>query len=294
MVFPVTGLVVCYWALTKANARAEAFTRENNPPITFYGKLEDQFGNALQDATVNFGIHVFSINKDAMKKEQVVSDANGLFSISGINGESLEIFPQKAGFALASTNTSWVYSHLWPEEQRAHPNPNNPAVIKMWKLQGAEPLVSITQRYRLHYTNAPIYFDLLAGKIIPDNGDLKITVKRPQGIVTGLTHPDWSVRIEAVDGGLLKTTDADASVMYAAPETGYQPDVVFLFSTNAPYRWSEYFEQELFVVCRNGKIHAKLNFSFCINEYPDGFMDITFNGVANTNSSRNWEATAPQ
>lgn len=294
MVLPLAGLFVCYWALTKARSHAEAFTRINNPPIVFYGKLEDESGNPLKNVTVNFSIHFSGFIEDTIKTNHVVSDANGLFEILGYNGERLSVIPMKKGYALASLNGGGVYSLFYPEGERIHPNPDNPVVIEMRKLQVAEPLMSINQRYRLHYTNAPIYFDLLAGKIVPDGGDLKITVQRPQGLVSGLTHPDWSVHIESVDGGLLKTSAAEASVTYAAPAAGYRPDVVFIFSTNAPYRWSEYFEQEFFVVCRSGKIHAKLNFSFGINEYPDGFMNLIFDGIANTNNSHNWEATTTQ
>jgi len=65
------------------------------------------------------------------------------------------------------------------------PDQNNPTVIKMWKLQGAEPLVNINQHYKLHYTNAPINFDLLAGKIVPAGGDIKLTVTRSPGIMSG-------------------------------------------------------------------------------------------------------------
>jgi hypothetical protein len=39
MIVPLAGLVVCFWWLSKARARAEAFTRENNPPIVFMESL---------------------------------------------------------------------------------------------------------------------------------------------------------------------------------------------------------------------------------------------------------------
>ena len=61
------------------------------------------------------------------------------------------------------------------------PDPNSPTIVKMWKLQGAKPLVNIDQHYKLPYTSAPINFDLLTGKIVPDGGDIKLTVSRSPG-----------------------------------------------------------------------------------------------------------------
>jgi hypothetical protein len=42
----------------------------------------------------------------------------------------------------------------------------------MWKLQGAEPLTGIDQRYKFPYTPEPVNVDLLAGRLVPTGGDL--------------------------------------------------------------------------------------------------------------------------
>jgi hypothetical protein len=67
-----------------------------------------------------------------------------------------------------------------------------------------------------------------------------------------------------------------------------------MFSTNAPYKWFEEFNQGFFLVSRNGQVYSKLGLSFRISRTLDDFMYVTFSGVASTNGSRNWEATAPQ
>jgi hypothetical protein len=53
-------------------------------------------------------------------------------------------------------------------------------------------------------------------------------------------------------------------------------------------------DEIFFIQSRNGQVYSKVHLLFGINDTPDGFMNITFNGVANTNGSRNWEATAPK
>lgn len=136
----------------------EGLSTFNDVPIIFYGKVEDQFSNSVAEATVNFGVRVYNGYESGVKYGQATSDANGLFTISGYKGESLGIGVKKSGYVWVSMNGSGVYSHLWPEEKRAHPDQNNPTVIKMWKLQGAEPLGDISREYKTHFTNQPICF----------------------------------------------------------------------------------------------------------------------------------------
>jgi hypothetical protein len=152
--------------------------------------------------------------------------------------------------------------------------------------------VSINQHYKLRYTEAPINFDLLAGQIVPGGGDVKITMNRPTGTISEHNPQDWGFTIEAVNGGLIETADKEWRVTYAAPETGYQPSNVLSASSNRHGIGG--IQQGFFVQSRNGKIYSKVGISFGINETPDGFMEVTFSGMANTNGSRNWEATVPQ
>jgi hypothetical protein len=264
---------------------ANVLSNYNDMPIVFYGKLEDQFGSPVADATVDISVQVNNGYEATTTRGQVISDAGGLFTVSGYKGENLSVVPKKAGYALASRNGGGKYSHLYSEEERIHPDPSNPVVIKMWKLQGAEPLVGLDHNYKLHYTDAPIYFDLLSGKVVPSGGDLKITVSRAPGVMSGRNRLDWGVQVEAVDGGLMDSAKGEETT-YWAPADGYQPSATISFSTNA---WNGGFNRGYFVMSRGGQVYSKLGFSFRINEEPDGLMYVRFGGVANTNGSRNWE-----
>jgi len=265
----------------------------NDVPIVFYGKIEDQFSNTVAGAQVNFDVRVMNGYESTVNRGQVISDANGLFTISGYKGQDLGMAVKKDGYVLVSMNGSSIYSHLYPEEQRAHPDQNNPTVIKMWKLQGAESLVSIDQHYKLPCPGAPVNFDLLAGQIVPSGGDIKITVNRPGGVISGRNPQDWSVQVEAVNGGLIETSVGEARVTYAAPDNGYEPSKTFAMS-NSNNTWYEAVHQMFFVQSRNGQVYGKINLSLRINQNPDDSMSITLSGVASANGSRNWEATAPQ
>lgn len=271
---------------SKAERMREVLSSYNDESIVFYGKLEDQFGSPVASAVIDFNVRVNNGVQSTTERGQVTSDAGGLFTISGYKGADLRVVPQKAGYAIASTNRFANYSRLFPEEERAHPDPSNPVVIKMWKLQGAQPLVGLGHKYKLPYSNAPIYFDLLAGKVVSAGGDLKITVGRAPGVMSGANRLDWSVRIEPVGGGLLDSTGLEETT-YWAPTEGYQPAITIAFSTNA---WNGGFNRGFFVTSRGGQVYSKLGLTFTINQKPEDPMYIAFGGVASTNGSRNWEA----
>jgi hypothetical protein len=74
----------------------------NDTPIVFYGKLEDQFGKPVVNAAVDFSIQFNNGREEGTKRGRVMSDANGLFTISGYKGENLSAAPKKDGYALAS------------------------------------------------------------------------------------------------------------------------------------------------------------------------------------------------
>lgn len=205
----------------------EGLAKLNDANIVFYGKVEDQFGSAIANATVNFGVRIYNSSESTVKYGEMKSDENGLFTISGYRGESLGLGVKKTGYVFVSMNGSGIYSAMWPEEKRAHPDKSNPVVIKMWKLQGAESLVSFDRTYKLHYTNTPIYFDLVAGKVVSAGGDLKITVSRPDGIISQQHPQSWSIDFSIIDGGYIESSFKESAVTYAAPESGYQPSGTF-------------------------------------------------------------------
>jgi len=270
---------------SKEQETLEILSTKNDIPIVFYGRLEDQFGNPVVGAEITGSTIIYNGVHMGGQKVVVTSDANGFFQLNAGKGESLGIMPKKAGYALATTGTEFRYTRL--DEHPYVPDAGNPTVIKMWKLQGAEPLVGIEQRYKLYYTDAPINFDLLIGQIVPTGGDIKLTVNRSPGVLSGRHQQDWSLKVEAVDGGLIETSMGEARVIYVAPDGGYQSDYTFVMSTNNT--WFEAVHQMFFVESRGGQVFGKVNLSFRINENPDDFISVTFSGVASTNGSRNWE-----
>lgn len=264
----------------------------NDEDIVLYARVIDQFGSPVVGAAVTGSIQINNGTRVGGDTVSLATDGNGFFTISGYKGKALGINVSKAGYILASTNTYFIYSLLWPASRRFTPDQGNPMVIKMWKLQGAEPLVNINQDYKLHYTGAPINFDLVAGKVVPVGGDVKITVNRPAGNVSEHNPQDWGFSIDVMDGGLIEASSKESAITFAAPEDGYQQNDVLSASSN--HTGIGVIQQDFFIQSRNGQVHSKLQIVFSINETPDGIMDIMFSGVANASGSRNWEAAAPR
>jgi hypothetical protein len=260
----------------------------NDIPIIFYGRLEDQFGNPVAGAEITGHTIIYSGSRPGSETLSTTSDAVGSFLLKAGNGESLGLVPRKEGYVLATTSTYFKYSYMYPDH--FVPNPNNPTVIKMWKLEGAQPLITIRKKYKLPYTDAAINFDLVSGNIVASGGDIQIKIIRPIGIISEHNPQNWGFKIEAVEGGLIETTSQEASVTYAAPESGYLSSDALAASSN--HHGVGLIQQEFFIQSRNRQVYTKLGISFRINDTPSSLMSITFDGAANANGSRNWEATA--
>ena len=265
--------------------RWATISEQINRPLLFYGKLEDQFGNPVSDAQVTGFVTVWDGYAGQHSKFTTTSDTSGFFKLDPGKGQMLGIMPHKIGYALASMAGRIDNSS---GEEKPPADPNSPVVIEMWKLQGAEPLLKFNQRYKLPFTPTPINIDLLTGKVVPSGGDIRLTVSRSPGIVSERTLQDWGIKIEAVDGGLMDS-DGQERIIYWAPESGYQAEYEFTFSTKPQYGWNGGFTKGFFIKSRNGQVYSKLGISFAINQTPDEPMDISFSGIANTNGSRNWE-----
>lgn len=148
------GLVLFAGGPAWARQKREGLSALNDVPIVFDGKVEDQFGDGVGGATIAASVRICNGFKSTVERFSVASDASGFFHIDHGKGESLGLVPSKTGYVLAMPSTYFKYSHMYPD--RFTPDPHNPVTIKMWKLQGAEPLVKIDQRHNFQQTGAPL------------------------------------------------------------------------------------------------------------------------------------------
>lgn len=271
----------------KAEQMREGLQDLNHVPIEFYGKLEDQYGQALGNQKIDYTVSYNSGFAAGRKAGQTVSDSEGFFRVSGERGKSLGINPKIPGYALIPTNAGAIYSALWPKSERHFPDPKRPVVIKMWRLKGAEELIEIAQERRVRLTGAAIFFDLVDGKIVEKGGDVAIFVDRPRGEVTQGHPQDWSVTITPVDGGIIRAPDGSFSTTFEAPDSGYE-EAITLKMNASENAWFENIRGAFFIRSRNGQVYSKLSVAVFLNQ-PDDSTAVHLHGFANANGSRNWE-----
>lgn len=256
--------------------------------IRYYGRLEDQFNNAVAGATVRFTVESPGFNWMHPDRAygQVTSDGDGRFAITGYRGYQLNIHPEKSGYVTRNqTNSSdYHYGQSVPGEPQAHPDPQHPVISRMWKRQGEEPLVKIDSDFKVDLTNGPILIDLVTGKPVAEGGDLKMWLIPKEGAFGEKRSEKWAVRAVAVDGGLRDMPGWEWSTTYAAPADGYEPDKLLMPEQDQqPLSWT------LFVRSRGGLIHAKLAAIFQIHCPTPEQLCVRLHGFANTNRSGNWE-----
>jgi hypothetical protein len=254
--------------------------------IVFYGRLADQFGNAVGNADVNFTVRYENVNDRGVQRGRVVADGNGLFKISGYRGQDISVVPEKNGYIPLEMKGIGNYSPvLYPEDQRAHPDPNNPVVIKMWKLQGGEHLIHFQTEIHVPIDGTPVNLDPQTGQI-SSSGDLIVQVKTVSAPNVRQRY-DWQATIQSINGGLISSSE-EFEQMLKAPDTGYNSEFDIAYTKDAK-PWSTTFNGVFYFTCRGGSCYGKLGIEILSDAVKDGAVPVILNSYLNPAASRNLE-----
>jgi hypothetical protein len=241
-----------------------------------YGKVVDQDGQPVVGAKVR-GFLEFEA-KDNDDEHDAKTDEQGRFQFLGLHAQGLAMVPEKEGYEFnsrISPNVNRPSNYL--------PDPNNPLVITMYKLQGGEPMKHSTVHAYIPCDGSITRFDLLTGKQ-DVNGDFSISLSRsPTNIIPNKPF-NWSVTLEVTNGGLQGITNI---YPYEAPMDGYQSSISFDFPTNAP-KWSSLFTPSLYFKSKDGKVFGRMTIKIMADYQPPPTLfraDI----YANPGGSRNLE-----
>ena len=192
-------------------------------PIEFYGKVVDENTNPVAGAKVVFK-WAETPSKEGNRTANTESDSEGLFSLRGQHGPSLEIWVSKDVYYASHRGQKGV-SYLHGDFS---PDPLNPVIFLLRKKGVGESLVGsdfpgFVHIAQLHHDGTPVELDLYKGtQVSAGNDQLKLEFWRDISNMSKQPF-DWKLQISAPGGGLIAT---DEEFAFLAPESGYQPSVV--------------------------------------------------------------------
>jgi hypothetical protein len=251
------------------NPTKQALEEAAKSPIDFWGKVVDQSGNPIAGATATFSLSrsLFS-EEDDNTKIVVISDAGGLFSLTGKTGLGVSVSVSKDGYysisgkSNASLNYFLKLKHPGISFNRAgtnesFPTEQKPTVFILTKK--GEPAANLVHKFirvPIPKDGSPVEINLVQGHVTTaGQGDLKI-----QSWVTDngkdVVHPyGWKCLVTVPGGGLqLRIGKLD----FRAPSSGYQStDEVEM--SNGGDHWSRDMNKQYFLQI-SGNRYARMRF----------------------------------
>jgi hypothetical protein len=246
-------------------------------PITFYGKVIDQNGGPVPDATVNYG----ALDKfdEPGSQYQGKSDANGNFSINGIHGAVLRVGVQKKGYYMIDGKSADAFAYGIGPDSNSKPPPTegSPAVFVLQKMGTPEPLIRVSSRqFDVPVAGRLLSIDLATGQM----GQGNLQIESWLGDVKQRRF-DWRYRLSVPGGGMVERA---GQFEFEAPNNGYQPAVEVDMSANAE-RWSSDVTKNYFVKLSDGRLGR-----FSISFYPGDRNFVVIESYINpTPANRNLE-----
>jgi len=205
-------------------------------PIEFYGKVVDGDGRPVPGASIEFDWTTTALQGGCLKAEKT-SDVDGLFSLIGQEGKSLGVSVRKPGYYSVESGyelTGFEYAN--PSSPRYYvANAGQPVVFHLLA-KGLHAASLIHWKRDLSVDEkGQASLDLQTGQTASENSEsLSIAVSKSRSTAGAFA---WAATI-SVNGGEIQThTD---SFPFAAPSSGYMPNVEVNIQTAKPYEWQGY------------------------------------------------------
>jgi hypothetical protein len=227
------------------------------PPIAFYGKVVDENQRPVEGASVEFlWTH---IHPEADFKTNTLSDADGRFSLTKVNGFGLDVHVSKPGYyAVKSANQdSFDYISL-PGYQPFHPDPQHPIVFHLRRKGPGTALITsdsgVKQKLSVEapLDGTPVWVDLLARKT-GESGQMQVRQVKPE-YLEAKQAKEWSFSMSILHGGFVEQDD---EFPFEAPESGYQPVVELTFKADEP-SWTTHVRKRYYMAFGQPRVYGWL------------------------------------
>jgi len=248
-------------------------------PIEFYGKVVDQELKGIRNAKVHF--RWTNLSAHGTGQSDTVSDEQGLFHLSGVEGKRLSVQVEKEGYYGSEGTSFKSFEFSNPGEDIYYePNKNDPAVFRLHsKGKGAE-LSKRSVKVFLPGAGSSATVDLLTGNIAP-KGQLAVRTWKPWPPKPVSPHYDWKVELTIAGGGF---ADAPEEFAFEAPEARYSPSFTVDMAANRGNSWNVSAEKTLYFVFGEPQRYGRLTLRTAGNS-----RYVFINYVLNPSGSRNLE-----
>jgi len=267
---------------------ARTYRTLNTRPIDYYGRFVDQSGSPVPNVKVPFDIGGGGVKPSS---GEVRADQNGYFAITGYHGAQIWLKPQKEGYHRiyrTLTNGGSRFSLLSAPADVYKGSPTNPAVLRLWKLKGAESLIAIELWHKIptNLSSESVLIDVVKGKTVDSGGDMRVTVTR-----TGEMKPnlglEWRYSIVPVDGEI-RAVEREDFYEFGAPSGGYSGRFDREFGAGKESQMGNVY-QVLFLISRNHGVFTKLMMELAPPRRDESGCIRILKGIVNANGSPNWE-----
>lgn len=199
-------------------------------PIQFYGRAVDEREVPVAGAKVWF--QWSDLTPEGASEDETVSDAAGLFSLTGKQGNGLSIKITKPGYYTPDRGNRFRFENarFW-DANYYEPNPENPVLFHLQTKGAAEPLIVAKARPSVMRDGTPVRLDLLTGGAVSASGQLEVAAWLPAENPYQRGEFNWRAKLSMPDGGLQEHHD---EFPFIAPENGFASEVEFNMAAGAP------------------------------------------------------------
>ena len=104
-------------------------------------------------------------------------------------------------------------------------------------------------------TGEPVRIDLTTGQVVPEGGDLIVSITCLEPYKAGV-HIPWKLTLQTAGGGFVVAGARRLEYLLEAPEAGYD-EIVVEHPTDDP-SWDPQYDATLYMKSRGGQIYGKL------------------------------------
>ena len=271
-------------AFMATNAIAKKQIANWQSGISFYGKVIDEKSNAVSGANVLFA-WTETPTEGGNRTKNAISDSNGLFSLKGALGPSLNVTVSKQGYYSSQKDTNgFIYNPLMGGT--FSPNPDDPVIFHLRTRTKGEVVLKtripsgIGQIIKLPHDGGTMTLSLVGdNQPSPLDGKLLLTYWRDMSDLRASTF-DWRLALSVSNGAILGT---DEEFPFLAPVEGYQTTMnINMPATNQ--NWPSEFVTNYYVHFSGGQYGR---FIFRLAPYNGVF---SIDSVINPSGSRNLES----